>query len=88
MALSEKCKKIEPITEIDRLLYEKYTSDFRKGFVEIGEEKICMPLTFKDIADQIENFEVKDTDIFIASYPKAGLLSSIVFHQLIKCKRL
>lgn len=70
--MTEKCKVIQPNTEIDRLLYEKFTNQFRKGYVEVGEEKICMPVAYKEIADEIENFEVRDSDIFIASHPKTG----------------
>lgn len=71
--MSDKCVEIKPNNPTDRLLYATFTCEFIKGYVEIGGEKICMPLAYKAIADEIENFEVRDTDIFVASHPKAGM---------------
>lgn len=70
--MSEKCRIIEPVDGIDKKLYDLCVFEYRTGFVEVGDEKICLPLKYKEIADKIENFQVRDTDVFIVSHPKAG----------------
>lgn len=62
---------IKPENEIDKMLYE-FTHLYRTGYIEIGEEKTVMPLGYKEVAEEIENLEVKDSDIIVASYPKTG----------------
>lgn len=70
--VSEQCVLIEPDNEINKLLYKNLVHEYRSGFLEIGEKKFVMPVTYKNIADEIEEFEVRDTDIWIISFPKTG----------------
>lgn len=70
--MSVKCKIIVPETEIDKKLYKYITNQYRKGYVEIGEKKIVMPQYYAQIADDIENFEVRDSDVWIVTHPKTG----------------
>lgn len=62
---------IKPETDIDKLLYQ-FTTILRSGYIEIGEEKIVMPLCFSKIIDEMENFGVCDTDVYVMSFPKTG----------------
>lgn len=70
--MSVKCVKIEPNNEVDKILYKYFTSPFRKEYIEVGDGKFIMPEHYSTIADEIENFEVKDTDIWLTSHPKTG----------------
>lgn len=65
-------KPIIPDNEIDKMLYKYDTFEYIKGYIEIGEEKFVMPSRYVAIADEIENFEIRDTDIWIISRPKSG----------------
>lgn len=66
------CTKTE--SELNRLLCEKFTSEFRTGYIEIGG--ICLPEYFQHFADRIENFEVRHDDIWVCSFPKTGEFDS------------
>lgn len=63
---------INPTNDIDRLLYKHGTSEYNKQFIEIGEEKTVMPIAYLKIAEKIENFEIRDTDVWVITYPKTG----------------
>lgn len=69
-----KWKIIEPTNEIDKIVCD-FSTDLRKSYIEIGDDKIVMPSRYIEIANDIENFEVRDTDIFVASHPKTGKLT-------------
>ncbi|XP_026674211.1 sulfotransferase 1 family member D1-like [Ceratina calcarata] len=56
--------------DLDRLLKEKFTNDFRKGYVTV--QGVCLPITYKRFEEEIENFEVKDDDVWVCSFPKSG----------------
>lgn len=70
--MSEKCKIIKPDSEINKLLIKTCVHPLKTGYVEVGEEKICLPLIYKDMADPIEELEVRDSDIFVVTHPKTG----------------
>lgn len=66
-------KQIEPNqSEIDANLYKYFTSSFRKGYVEVTDKKYSLPLYWTEFQDQIENFEVKNSDIYVLTHPKTG----------------
>ena len=62
--------------DLDRLLQEKYTSEFRTGYITI--DAVCLPEYFRQFADKIENFEVRDDDTWVCTFPKAGEYNSFV----------
>ncbi|KAF2892847.1 hypothetical protein ILUMI_13326 [Ignelater luminosus] len=66
---------VEPVTtddEIGRIIHEKILNDLHTGFVLLGEDRTCMPEHFLNYAERIKNFEVKNEDVWVASYPKTG----------------
>lgn len=69
--MSARCKIIQTDREIDKVLYNNVTK-YNNGFIEIGEERIVMPIKYLDLADGVENFHVRETDIFVASHPRTG----------------
>ncbi|KAF5285099.1 hypothetical protein FQA39_LY16788 [Lamprigera yunnana] len=40
--------------------------------VEFGEDKIILPIKYKEYHERINKFEVRDSDIYLAGYPKSG----------------
>lgn len=60
-----------PNTEQNEIFNILYMSNLHTGCIEFGD-KIVMPAKYKNIMYEIENFEVRDTDIWIISYPKTG----------------
>lgn len=63
---------IKPDSEINNILLRDFTNILRRGYVEIGEERTVMPSCYLDVAQDVENFQVRETDIFVASYLKTG----------------
>lgn len=58
-------------SELDRLLCEKFTSEFRTGYITI--DGICLPEYFQEFAERIKNFEIRNDDIWVCSFPKTGM---------------
>jgi len=59
-------------SEQDRLLNQFFTTSFRKGHVRIGPNKVLMPVYYVGYADRVENMEVRDSDVWVVTHPKAG----------------
>jgi hypothetical protein len=59
-------------SEQDRLLNELFMPPFRKGYVRAGPNKVLMPLYYLDFAERIEGMEVRESDVWVVSHPKAG----------------
>ncbi|KAK2575938.1 hypothetical protein KPH14_007300 [Odynerus spinipes] len=55
---------------LDRILKEKFTSEFRTGYITV--DGVCLPERYEHFAEQIENFEVKDDDVWVCTFPKTG----------------
>ncbi|XP_003424762.3 luciferin sulfotransferase-like [Nasonia vitripennis] len=56
--------------DLNRLLRDKFTSDFRTGYINV--DGVCLPEYYAKFADAIENMEVRDDDIWVCSFPKTG----------------
>lgn len=64
-------KKIVPVDgEMGELLLRTFTNYFRPNYVKV--DGCILPENYKQFADAIENFEVRDDDIWVCSYPKSG----------------
>lgn len=63
----EKISKEDPIA----LLAEKISTTFKNNIL-IGEDKMCFPEQFLQNLEIIKEFEVRDSDIFVVTFPKAG----------------
>ncbi|XP_076240817.1 luciferin sulfotransferase [Calliopsis andreniformis] len=62
--------EIEAINDLDQLLRENFTAEFRKGYVTVNG--VCLPERYEKFARAIEDFEVRDDDIWVCSFPKTG----------------
>lgn len=61
---------IDMADELDKILEEKYTNVLRPGYKWYGD--IFMLTNFLDYAEPIKNFEVRDDDVWVSSFAKAG----------------
>lgn len=56
---------------LDGVLRDKFTSDFRTGYVSV--DGVCLPQHYLNFQDAIENFQVRDDDVWVCSFPKTGM---------------
>lgn len=62
--------QIETVDDLDQILKEQFTSEYRKGYVIVNG--VCLPEKYNKFARAIEDFEVRDDDIWVCSFCKAG----------------
>lgn len=62
--------QVEGDANLDQMLRERFTSEFRKGYVTM--DGICLPQRYEEFAKAIEDFQVKDDDVWVCSFPKTG----------------
>ncbi|KAF5280174.1 hypothetical protein FQR65_LT15037 [Abscondita terminalis] len=65
-------RKIEGKNDIDRLLNEKFVCEVRSGFVEVGVDNFCVPVYYEKYKERIDDFEVRDSDVYVVAHPKTG----------------
>lgn len=65
-------RAVEPISEVDKILLRDFTTQTRQGYALVGEDDILVTCHYKKYAEEINNFEVRDSDIIVASHPKTG----------------
>uniref|UniRef100_A0A8D8UER4 Sulfotransferase family cytosolic 1B member 1 n=1 Tax=Cacopsylla melanoneura TaxID=428564 RepID=A0A8D8UER4_9HEMI len=73
LQLPVKMLTFEPITdgtEIGQILKSKFTNSFRTGYVRC--KGVCLPEYYTEFAEQILNFDVRDDDVWVCSFPKTG----------------
>lgn len=56
--------------DLDRLAVETLTEKARTNYVWING--VYLPEEYKKIADAVENFEVRDDDVWVCSFQKSG----------------
>lgn len=71
-------ERIATDDEIGKVIHEKIVCDYCQSYVLVGDERTCIPEQYLQFADEIANFEVRNDDIWVASYPRTGkVLSNI-----------
>ncbi|KAF2890178.1 hypothetical protein ILUMI_15995 [Ignelater luminosus] len=65
---------VEPITADDEIgrIIQILNDLLCTSLVLLGEDRTCMPEFFLNYAERIKNFEVKNDDVWVVSYPKTG----------------
>ena len=56
--------------KLDRLLNEQFKSDLGTGYANFNGT--CLPKRYKDFAHAIENFEIRDDDVWLCGFSKTG----------------
>nr|XP_018909817.1 PREDICTED: estrogen sulfotransferase-like isoform X1 [Bemisia tabaci]XP_018909818.1 PREDICTED: estrogen sulfotransferase-like isoform X1 [Bemisia tabaci]XP_018909819.1 PREDICTED: estrogen sulfotransferase-like isoform X1 [Bemisia tabaci]XP_018909820.1 PREDICTED: estrogen sulfotransferase-like isoform X1 [Bemisia tabaci]XP_018909821.1 PREDICTED: estrogen sulfotransferase-like isoform X1 [Bemisia tabaci] len=65
-----KYEKIESDTECGKVLNTLFVNKFRRGYVRV--KGAVMPEDFKKFGDRIQQMDIRDDDVFVCSFPKAG----------------
>ena len=63
--------------DLDKLLEEKFTSSFRKGYIEVNG--FSFPKRYEELKEEFDNLEVNEEDVWICSFPKTGKVSFVLF---------
>uniref|UniRef100_A0A1Y1NHD5 Sulfotransferase domain-containing protein n=1 Tax=Photinus pyralis TaxID=7054 RepID=A0A1Y1NHD5_PHOPY len=67
-----KVKKVENSDEIGEIIHRDFLDPFCNEYVLIGEEETSLGINYLQFEEEIRTFEIRDSDIIVASYPKAG----------------
>jgi len=67
-----KIKEIPKNTEVNRILHDEMTDEFQEHLVLFGEDDTCLPIHYKKFSESIDNFEVRNSDVWVCSFPKTG----------------
>ncbi|KAF2892273.1 hypothetical protein ILUMI_13901 [Ignelater luminosus] len=70
--MSVSIKDIGNDTKLDQILKREFTNPLRTGYVEVGEDKVCLPIYYKNYEERIRKFEVRDDDVFLFGLAKTG----------------
>lgn len=46
------------------------------GLIQVGPENLAIPATFAEIANDVYNFEPRKDDVWLAGYPRSGMLQN------------
>lgn len=72
-------------SDLDQILREEFTNEFRKGYTTV--QGVCLPVRYEEFSREIENFEVREDDVWICSFPKTGT-TFINFYRNLKRRRV
>lgn len=71
------CYKLLDDSIADRL--DRFYNKTNK-FIEVNPGNVIMPMNFRDLGDQIQNFEVHQDDMWMISYPRTGKTTNILYY--------
>lgn len=70
--MSRKIEQMKYEDEIEKRIQKHFVYENREGYVFVGEEKFVMPVYYQDYMKDIDELQICDSDVFVASHPKAG----------------
>ncbi|KAK4884744.1 hypothetical protein RN001_001015 [Aquatica leii] len=65
-------KRIEGNDAISRIIHKELLDDYCENYIQFGKDDTCLNEIYLNYATSIKNFEIRNDDIIVASYPKAG----------------
>ena len=68
----QKVKKVENTDEIGQIIHRDFLDPFCESYVLVGEGETALGDNYLKFEDEVKKFEMRDSDIIVASYPKAG----------------
>lgn len=63
--------------ESKQILKETFTTKYRTGYIKC--DGFMFPQSIKNFADRIRAVEIRDDDIWVCTFPKAGKCLDIIF---------
>ncbi|KAF2895327.1 hypothetical protein ILUMI_10845 [Ignelater luminosus] len=70
--MSISIREIGNDTKLNQILNRQLTNSLRSGYVEVGKDKICLPVYYKNYEEMIRKFNVRHDDVFLLGLPKTG----------------
>lgn len=71
--LSRKIQQVNYEGEVGKLLKKHLTNKRIEGYDLVGDEEFLMTVYYKDYMKSIDDLEIFDSDVFVASHPKTGM---------------
>ncbi|KAK5638165.1 hypothetical protein RI129_012460 [Pyrocoelia pectoralis] len=61
-----------PDDEVGNIIKSKLTNDLIHGYCLFGKDDTCLPRYYETGAAAVEEFEIRNEDVIVASFPKSG----------------
>lgn len=70
--MERKVEKVKATDELGKIVVKNFVTKLRSGFILVGDEKTFLVNNYLKYADRIDNFDVRDSDVFVITHPKSG----------------
>ncbi|KAK5638159.1 hypothetical protein RI129_012454 [Pyrocoelia pectoralis] len=58
--------------EVGRIIKRDLTNEIIDAYLLFGEDRVCLPKYYEEREAEIENFEIRNDDVIVASFPRTG----------------
>lgn len=73
--MERKVEEVKPTDELGKIVVDHLVSKLRSGFILVGNERTFLVNNYLKYADRIDDFDVRDSDVFVITHPKSGKIS-------------
>ncbi|KAK5638155.1 hypothetical protein RI129_012450 [Pyrocoelia pectoralis] len=60
------------MTRWEKIIKRDLTNDIIDAYLLFGEDRVCLPKYYEEREAEVENFEIRNDDVIVASFPKSG----------------